>query len=69
MGDLEREKERHGQREKQVPCRETDVRLDPESPGSRPGPKAGTKLLSHPRCPEYFFAFTNLAVATQQRKT
>ena len=31
--------------------------LDPETPGSRPGPKAGAKLLSHPGIPsaaEYF---------------
>ena len=37
--------------EKQAPCREPDAGLDPESPGSRPGPKAGAKLLSHPRMP------------------
>ena len=35
-----RERQRHGQREKQVPCREPDVGLDPGSPGSRPGLKA-----------------------------
>ena len=38
--------ERGGQREKQAPCRESDVGLDPQSPGSPPGPKAGAKLLS-----------------------
>ena len=26
--------------------------LDPGTPGSRPGPKAGAKLLSHPGIPE-----------------
>ena len=36
------------QREKQVLCREPDVGLDPKTPGSGPGPKAGTKPLSHP---------------------
>ena len=30
----------HRQREKQAPCREPDVGLDPGSPGSHPGPKA-----------------------------
>ena len=31
--------------------REPDVGFDPGSPGSRPGPKAGTKLLRHPGIP------------------
>ena len=31
--------------------REPDVGLDPGSPGSRPGPKAGTKPLHHPGIP------------------
>ena len=38
MRDGERERER--QREKQAPCKELDAGLDPESPGSCPGPKA-----------------------------
>ena len=46
-----RERQRHRQREKQAPCREPDVGLDPRSPGSRPGPKAGAKPLSHPGIP------------------
>ena len=33
--------------------REPDVGFDPGSPGSRPGPKAGTKPLRHPGIP-YF---------------
>ena len=37
MRDTER-KVRHRQREKQAPCRESDVVLDPGTPGSRPGP-------------------------------
>ena len=49
--ERERERQRHRQREKQAPCRELDVGLDPGTPGLRPGPKAGTKLLSHPRIP------------------
>ena len=31
--------------------REPDVGFDPRSPGSRPGPKAGAKLLRHPGIP------------------
>ena len=31
--------------------RELDVGLNPGSPGSHPGPKAGAKLLSHPGIP------------------
>ena len=49
--ERERERERHRQREKQAPCREPHVGLDPRTPGSRPGPKAGTKLLSDPGIP------------------
>ena len=46
-----REKERERQREKQAPCREPDVGLDPWTPGSCPGLKAGAKPLSHPGIP------------------
>ena len=46
-----RERQRHRQREKQAPCGEPDVGLDPGTPGSIPGPKAGTKPLSHPGIP------------------
>ena len=51
MRDTHRERQRHRQREKQAPCREPDMGLDPRSPGSRPGPKAGAKLLNHPGVP------------------
>ena len=40
MRDTERERQGHRQREKQAPCREPDVGLDPGSPGSGPGLKA-----------------------------
>ena len=40
-----------GRRRKQAPCRKPDVGLDPRTAGSRPVPKAGTKLLSHPGIP------------------
>ena len=36
----ERERQRHRQGEKQAPCREPDMGLDSESPGSCPGLKA-----------------------------
>ena len=49
--ERERERQRHRQREKQAPCREPDVGLDPGTPGSRPGLKAGAKPLSHPGIP------------------
>ena len=38
--ERERDWQRHRQREKQAPCREPDVGLDPGSPGSRPGLQA-----------------------------
>ena len=54
MRDTEREREgqRHRQREKkQAQGREPHAGFDPGTPGSRPGPKAGAKLLSHPEIP------------------
>ena len=52
MRDTERERQRHRQREKkQAPCRKPDTGLNPGTPGSHPGPKAGTKPLSHPGIP------------------
>ena len=45
------ERERHRQREKQAPYKEPNVGLDPGTPGSHPGPKAGAKQLSHPGTP------------------
>ena len=32
-------------------CKEPDGGLDPGTPGSRPGPKAGAKPLNHPGIP------------------
>ena len=40
--ERERERQRHRQREKQAPCRDPDVGLDLETPGSCPGPKVVT---------------------------
>ena len=55
MIDIERERQRHRRREKQAPCREPDVGLDPGTPGSCPGPKAGAKPLSHSGIPITLF--------------
>ena len=43
------------QREKQVPCREPDVGLDPGSPGSHPELKADAQLLNHSGVPGHYF--------------
>ena len=51
MRDTEREAETQ-QRKKQAPCREPDMGLDPGTPGSHPGLKAGAKPLSHPGFPK-----------------
>ena len=54
MRDTERGRERKAETQAEGEagsCREWDVGLDPGSPGSGPGQKAGTKLLSHPGCP------------------
>ena len=48
MTDTEKERQRHRQREKQAPCEDPYVGLDPRTPGSRPGPKADAQPLSHP---------------------
>ena len=53
--ERERERQRHRQREKQAPCREPDMGLDPRSPGSHHGLKAGAKPLSPPGCPRGSF--------------
>ena len=50
MRDTEREAETQ-QREKQAPCGEPDAGLDPGTPGSCPGLKAGAQPLSHPDAP------------------
>ena len=58
MRDMERERQRHRQGEKQASCRKPDVRLDPGTPGSYPEPKAVAQPLSHRGVPitSYFLA-------------
>ena len=41
-------RQRHRQREKQAPCRQPDVGLNPGTVGSCPEPKADAQPLSHP---------------------
>ena len=43
-----RDREAERQREKQAPHRKPDAGLDPRTPRSCPGLKAGAKPLSHP---------------------
>ena len=59
MIDIGRKKERqrHRRREKQAPWREPSVGLDPGTPGSLPGPKAGTEPLNHPGIPLSFGSY------------
>ena len=45
--ETERERGRDTGREKQAPCREPDVVLDPRTPGSHPGLKADVQPLCH----------------------
>ena len=57
--DSHREREREKEREAETQAegeagsmhREPDVGFNPGSPGSHPGPKAGTKPLTHQGCP------------------
>ena len=51
MIDTERERETQAEGEAGS-IREPDVGLDPRTPGSRSGPKAGTEPLSHPGIPD-----------------
>ena len=55
MRETHRERQRHRQWEKQAPCREPNVGLDPGTPGSRPELKADTQLLSRPGAPNKEF--------------
>ena len=51
MRDTERERQIYRQRERQAPCGELDVELDPRTPGSHPESKADAQPLSHPGAP------------------
>ena len=58
MRDTQKERQGHRQREKQAPCREPDMGLNPGTPGSCPGLKADAQLLSHPGIPGFVFCFS-----------
>ena len=49
------ERQRYRQREKQAPCRQPDVGLNPKTPGSCPEPKADAQPLSHLGVPSLEF--------------
>ena len=51
--EREREAETQAEGEAGSMHREPDVRFDPGSPGSRPGPKAGANPLRHPGIPTH----------------
>ena len=51
----EREAETQAEGEAGSMHREPDVGFNPGAPGSRPGPKAGTKPLRHPGIPKVLF--------------
>ena len=57
--EREREAETQAEGEAGSMHREPDVGLDPGSPGSRPGPKAGAKPLRHPGIPPLLFFIRN----------
>ena len=59
----EREREREAEREAGSMHWEPDVGFDPGSPGSRPGPKAGAKLLRHPGIPLSNFLKKSLLIS------
>ena len=50
--------ETHRQREKQAPCGEPNVGLDPRTPGSRPGPKGRHSTTEPPGRPTPAVSFT-----------
>ena len=58
--ERERERQRHRQREKQAPRREPHVGLDPRTPGPHPGPKAGSKPISHPGIPSIVLLYPDV---------
>ena len=58
--EREREAEIQAEGEAGSMHREPDVGIDPRSPGSRPGPKAGAKPLRHPGIPSEQFLISLL---------
>ena len=59
MRNTERERQRHGQREKQAPCREHNAALHPRTLGSWREPKVDAQPLSHPGIPKSYSLLLN----------
>ena len=59
MKDMERERQRCRQREKQAPGRKRNVGLNPETEGSRPEQGTGAQPLSHPGIPYPYLLLYN----------
>ena len=55
MRDTHTERQRHRQREKQAPCREPNVGLDPGTPGQCSEAKADTQPLRHAGIPSTMY--------------
>ena len=53
--ETHRQRDRHRQREKQAPCGEPNVGLDPRTPRSRLELKADAQPLSYPGAPQIIF--------------
>ena len=68
MRDTQRERQSHRQREKQAPCRDPNVGLDPRSPGSHPGPKADAQPLNHPGVPWLVNFFNKISLVITEIK-
>ena len=66
MRDTQRR--RHRQREKQAPCENPDVGLQPGTPGSQPESKADAQPLSHPGAPLLLFLNHDLGEPGQEQK-
>ena len=54
MRNTDKEKQRHRQREKQVPCSEPEVGLDPGTTGSCPELKADAQPPGYPGVPSSY---------------
>ena len=66
--EREREAETQAEGEAGSIHRDPDVGLDPGSPGSRPGPKAGAKPLRHPGIPWKHKSKSQLCTTSQLSK-
>ena len=58
----DKQRQRHGQREKQATCGEPDVGLDLRTPRSCPELKADAQPLSHPGVPNMDFFFFSMSL-------